>query len=145
MAYSTPEDIELAISKVAVTRLSDDRAQAPNDAVVARAIADADALIDSYVSTGGYVVPFPSDSGPVPIRKCSVDIAVYNLYARNAEEMGTENVRRRNYENAIAFLQKIAEGSARLNAEMVTSESTGAIRFVAGKRIFPKDIHKYMP
>ena len=80
MAYCTQSDLLEQISEDDMIQLTDD-ADAGNvdDDVVTRAIADADAEIDSYCGTK-YDVPF--STVPVMVRKLSVDMSIYNLYAR---------------------------------------------------------------
>jgi phage gp36-like protein len=146
MAYAELGDIELAIPKTAIARLSDQNAQAPDDAVVERAITDAEAIINSYSAAGGYVVPFPDDDIPNVVRKWTVDIAIFNLYGRNIEDMQETNTRLRNYNAAIAALKAVAEGLAIIEgAERdASSDTPSAIRFKSGERIFPKNLNRYL-
>jgi len=80
MAYSTQADILEQLSEAHLIQLTDDAGAGTVDAdVVSRAIADADAEIDSYCATK-YDTPFTTV--PAVIRKLSVDMAIYNVYAR---------------------------------------------------------------
>jgi phage gp36-like protein len=88
--------------------------------VVTRAIADADAEIDSYCGVR-YSVPFATV--PEVIRKFSVDIAVYNLYARRK---GAPDDRKARYDNAIRFLKDVAKNLASLGEDDPDSTPAGS-------------------
>ncbi|MFH2011683.1 MAG: DUF1320 domain-containing protein [Pseudomonadota bacterium] len=113
MAYSVQTDMEEQISQNELIQLTDDEDTGEVDTdVLSRAIADADAEIDSYCANR-YTVPF----SPVPamIRKLSVDIAIYNLFSRRALDVSDE--RQQRYDNAIRFLRDLAKGLISLGAE----------------------------
>ncbi|MDD5479651.1 DUF1320 domain-containing protein [Rhodoferax sp.] len=74
--------------------------------VVARALADADAEIDSYLATR-YALPLAST--PTVINRLACDIARYRLY----DDGVTEAVRQR-FEDALALLKKFSSGEVRL-------------------------------
>ncbi len=77
--------------------------------VVARALADADAEINGYLSTR-YTLPL----SPVPavLEKLACDIARYQLF----ENAATEIVKQR-YENAVRFLKDVAAGKVTLGVD----------------------------
>ena len=105
MPYSTKDDILEQIAAAELVRLTDDAdLGAVDEAVVARAIADADAEIDAYLGER-YTLPL----SPVPAlaRKLSVDIALYNLYSRR---LAAPEPRQRRYEDAKALLREAARG-----------------------------------
>ena len=80
MAYCTQSDIEKQLpSERLITLTDDDGDDIPDTGVIDEAIADADEEIDSYLAAR-YTVPV----SPVPgiVKKLSVDIAIWNLYAR---------------------------------------------------------------
>ncbi len=109
MAYCTQADILEQIDDRTLVELTDDSDLAELDeGVVTRAIEDADSLINGYGRLR-YTVPLV----PVPsmARKLSVDIAIYNLYARRR---GAPEDRRQRYLDAIAFLKEVAAGRASL-------------------------------
>ncbi len=135
MAYSIQTDIEEQISQDELIELTDDAGSGSVDSsVVARAIADADAEIDSYCATR-YSVPF--DPVPVIIRKLSVDIAIYNLFARRSVLKVPEE-RQKRYDNAIRFLRDIAKGWISLGADAPSEPATGKAKATRTKddRIF---------
>lgn len=114
MAYSLQTDIEEQISSGELIELTDDAgAGAVDSSAVSRAIADADAEIESYCS-GRYPMPF----SPVPpmIRKLSVDIAIYNLFSRRAILKLPEE-RQKRYDNAIRFLRDVSKGLISLGSD----------------------------
>jgi phage gp36-like protein len=113
MAYSTLADIEEQLSEAELIGLTDDAAADAVDAdVVTRAIADADEEIDGYV---GSRVKVPLSPVPGIIRKYSVDIAVYNLYARRHASI--PEIREKRYENALKFVGLVARGTVSLGTD----------------------------
>jgi phage gp36-like protein len=114
MAYSTQSDLVEQISSASLIELTDDAgAGTVDESVVTRAIADADALIDSYCGKR-YTVPF--STVPAIVRKMSVDIAIYNLYARPVHMDETPASRRDRYRDAVDILKAIARGDISLGA-----------------------------
>ena len=112
MAYCTETDIKRQIDWDTVVQLTDDNDSGVIDTdILDRAIADADAEIDSYCGTK-YDVPF--STVPVMIRKMSVDISIYNLYARRR---GAPEDRKERYDDAISFLKDISKGIASLGGD----------------------------
>lgn len=109
MAYCTQADILEQMSESMLIQLTDDAdaGEVDTDAVT-RAIANADAEIDSYCGTK-YDVPFTTV--PAIIRLVSVDIAIYNLYARR---MGAGESEEERYKNRIAWLKDVSKGIATL-------------------------------
>jgi phage gp36-like protein len=87
------------------------------------AIAQADAEIDTYCATR-YTVPFTTV--PEAIKKCSVDIAIYNLYSRYVNKMPEARADR--YKNCILLLKAIAKGTISIGEtpEPTANESTVA-------------------
>lgn len=119
--YCVLADILEQLSERELIQLTDDQDLGLVDAsVVDRAITDADAEIDGYCGTR-YPVPFL----PVPgmIRKVSVDLAVYNLYARRR---GAPEDREKRYNNAVRFLKDVSGGRVSLGADApVVSDDSG--------------------
>ena len=112
MAYSIQSDIlEQMEEDVLIQLTDDDDAGVVDDDKVTRAIADADAEIDSYCGTK-YDIPF--STVPVMIRKISVDIAIYNLYARRR---GAPDDRKERYDDAISFMKDVSKGIASLGGD----------------------------
>lgn len=121
------------ISEDKLIQLTDDGDTGTVDAAaVTRAIADADAEIDGYCGTR-YAVPF--SPVPVLIRKISVDIGIYNLYARRK---GVPEDRQKRYADAVRFLKDVAKGVATLGGDEPTDDSDSGPEVTAVKsdRIF---------
>jgi len=113
MAYCTLDDLEKLIPEVTLIQLTDDEdTGAVNTERVSEAIAQADSEVDGYAGTK-YSVPFTTV--PPVVKKCSVDIAVYNLYSRKVEEFPA--TRKDRYNNAIRFLEKVAKGEISLGLD----------------------------
>lgn len=139
MAYCTLDDITEKVSEDVLIELTDDAdAGAIDTSRTDRAISDAESEIDAYCG-GRYKVPL--DPVPGIIRKCCVDIAVYNLFQRRS---GATEERQRDYKNAIAFLQSVATGKASLGQQPEPEspeESTGQVSLVGSRtKIFDPDL-----
>jgi phage gp36-like protein len=120
-------------------QLTDDADGGTADAdVVTRSIADADGEIDGYVGSRHTV---PLDPVPAIIRKCSVDIAIYNLYSRR--NWDAPAVRKERYQAAIKFLELVARGTVSLGAD--DPDGAGGTRTAAelttdaNERVFTRD------
>jgi phage gp36-like protein len=111
MPYSTLDDLKDQVPEDELIQLTDDEELGQVDqAVAAKAIADADAEIDSYCGTR-YDVPFTAV--PPIIRKLSVDMAIYNLYARRRR---VPDDRKERYDGAVRFLRDVSRGMISLGA-----------------------------
>lgn len=106
MAYITREDLELRFGIDEIAQLlDDDHDDTEGDEetdTLAPAIADAESIVDGYVSTR-YTLPLPTV--PDLVKNWAADIARFKLY----EEKASEEVRQR-YEDAIAQLKDLAKG-----------------------------------
>jgi phage gp36-like protein len=114
MAYCAKADILKQISEAELGDLTDDTgAGAVKDDVVTAAIENADSEIDGYCGEK-YTVPFTSVPGIV--KRLSVDIALYNLYARREVQWasGMPDSRTNRYDKAIRLLEKVSQGKASL-------------------------------
>ena len=133
MPYSALADITALIPERTVINLTDDSGLGvPDQVKVDAAIADADAEIDGYCA-GRYTVPF--DPVPAVIRKCSADIAIYNLYSRCAESIPES--RKDRYKNCLELLKNIARGIVTIGETAAPPPvSTGGGKVSAPERIF---------
>lgn len=100
---------------------------------VNRALADADAEIDSYLA-GAYQVPLT----PVPttIRRLACAIARYHLLGDAATETA-----RRDYEDARAFLRDVQAGRAQLDgapALLAGTSGPATAQLVSAPRVFSR-------
>jgi phage gp36-like protein len=136
MAYSAQADIFNQVESEVLIQLTDDEnTGAVGEAVVTRAIADADATIDAYCQ-GRYNVPL----SPVPekIRQVSVDIAIYNLYSRRMDTM--PEVRAERHKEAIRFLEKVADGKISIGADSPAPVNTSdGVDITTNERIFTRN------
>ena len=135
MAYCTQADLLEQISEDVLIQLTDDEDAGVVDTdMLTRAIADADAEIDSYCGTK-YEVPF--SPVPVMVRKYSVDIAIYNLYARRR---GAPEDRKERYDDAISFLKDVSKGIATLGGDAPSGddESGPEATTVKSDRVFSR-------
>ena len=109
MPYSLKADLQTEISEDELIGLTDDEsAGIVNDARVTAAIAKADGIIDSYC---GQVEAVPFVTVPAIIKQHSITIAIYFLYSRRGV---APEIRRKNYEDAVAHLKDISNGKASL-------------------------------
>ena len=99
--YCTEANLSARYGATEVTQLQTDGRD------ISAAITAADALIDSYLTSGGYTVPL--DPVPGSIQHASEVIARYNLW----EDAASEEVRDR-YKDVIAWLRDVAKGNAAL-------------------------------
>jgi phage gp36-like protein len=110
--YSTIDDLVGLIPEEMLIQLTDDEnTGALVAARVEEAIEQADSEIDSYCAVK-YTVPF--DPVPEIVKKCSVDIAIYNLYSRRVEDLPATRSER--YRNAVRCLEGIAKGTISIGA-----------------------------
>ena len=136
MGYCAQSDLLEQISDDKLTQLTDDADTGSIDAdVITRSIADADAEIDGYCGRR-YTVPFTTV--PAIIRKVSVDIALYNLYARRK---GAPDDRQSRYDNAIKLLLNVSKGLITLGADDPdsTPASSNTPEISQSDRIFTRD------
>jgi phage gp36-like protein len=135
MAYSVLEDLVKMIPEEELAQLTTESGDDPDPAIVAEAISQADAEIDSYLGKR-YQVPL----SPVPprVKALSVDLAIYHLYSRRSV---APPVRRQNYEAAVAFLKQVAAGQAVV--EVSGGEPPGVNRdlgeLTSATRVFRRD------
>jgi phage gp36-like protein len=92
------------ISQEELAELTSDSGDLPDALMVEKAIAQADAEIDSYLGSRFRVPLTPT---PPRLRALSVDMAIYHLYSRRSV---VPAVRRDKYEAALAYLKAVAAG-----------------------------------
>lgn len=134
MAYSSFNDLLNRLSETEIKELTDDvNSGAVENAVIARAIADADAVIDSFCMSR-YTVPF----SPVPdiIRSISVDISIFNLFKRRGLNLNTTGEAKN---NAFEFLREIAAGRITLGIATPEVAARPSCTKSASDRIFTAD------
>ena len=121
MAYSSQTDLEDRLTESELRQLADFNGDGVADSdVLARAISDADALIDSYIGTR-YSVPL--DDVPDSIRLRSINIALYFLYL--GRQSVTDSVSKQ-HDHDLKWLQSIAAGSVSLGIAETPDAADGA-------------------
>jgi len=136
MTYASQADL---VDRFGAPMLVDltDRAEvatgAIDAAVIARALADADAAIDGYLK-GRYALPLPTT--PPLLRDIAIAIAGYKLH----RDAVSEKIRQ-DYVDAEKKLLLIAGGSIRLDIAGVEPESSGStgVRFTDRERPLTAD------
>ena len=105
MTYATQQQLIERFGETEITQLSDrDRNGAIDSNVVARALADADALIDSYV---GKRHALPLAETPPRIAGIAADIAYFKLFRNDPPDYV-----RTAFEDAMKALKDISNGAA---------------------------------
>lgn len=135
MAYATRDDIDIAYGADLLHVVADrDDGGSVDTEAVDRALEDASGVIDGYLGSR-YTVPL----SPVPqiVKRFAVDIAVFYLADRagvNTDE------RRQRYEDAVRFLEKVAEGRISLGSAVPPPSSGGnAAQITSVERVFTRD------
>jgi len=135
MPYATQQDLVDRYGATEIAQLTDPAAGAVIDPVlVARAIVDATAEIDGYLSIR-YALPLPS-SPQLLVRLCC-DIARYMLFDVRAPEAVNDR-----YRAAVTTLRALASGAAKLGDMPAAPTAPGAVAVsVSGRdRLFGSDL-----
>ena len=133
MTYATQADLTDRFGAVELAQLTDRTKGVVIDAtVLGRALADADAEIDSYLATR---YSLPLESTPVVLVRMAADMARYRLY----DDRVTEAVRQR-YGDAVSLLKRMATGEVQLAGSTVLAAATtgagNAVAVLAPDRVF---------
>ena len=132
MPYVTPQDMEAQYGTKLLAQLTGDSSgEVIDEQKVQAAIADADALIDSFCRSQ-YQVPFASP--PRLIQKLSREMALYFL--KQESVMGVSEQEEREQNRRMELLRKIQQGVVRPDAE--SAEDTDAFYFSAQPRLFSR-------
>jgi phage gp36-like protein len=135
--YCTQSDIEKLVPAADLAALTTENEAEPDAAVVADAIASADAEIDGYLGVK-YQVPL----SPVPdlVKAMSVDLAIYNLHKRRPLMQMPETVKMA-YGDRIAFLKAVVAGHATIGetAAKPPAVSSDVAEIGSSTRVFSSD------
>lgn len=125
MTYATEADLSDRFGAVELAQLTDrDAGLVIDTAVLGRALADADAEIDSYLAAR-YALPLATT--PTVLVRLAADMARYRLY----DDRVTEAVRNR-YQDAVSLLKRLASGEVRLDGAATPPEAaSGAVAVTA--------------
>lgn len=133
--YSTKDDILNQIPEDELVFLTSEGATV-DDVVVYKAIADADGIINGYLSVK-YSVPLSST--PSLINNLSVAIAVYKLYSRRPKIEMNETIEK-NYDDAVKMLKEIGGGTIGIGIDPPPEAlSVPNVKSAADDRMFTKD------
>lgn len=108
-------------------------ADAIDDEVLNRALADAEAEVDGYL-VGRYTLPLATV--PRILTGVACDIARYRLY----DDRATEHVRQR-YDDAVKLLRSVAEGKLTLGLDSNSqpTPTTSGAQFTEPQRVFTRE------
>jgi phage gp36-like protein len=133
MSYCTQNDLETLVPVVELAELTNESGDIPNSNIISEIINRVDAEIDSYISVR-YIIPLTKTSDI--LKGLSIDMSIYHLYSRRST---IPPIRQTKYEDAIKFLQKIAQGSLNIVGQdgyEIKSKSNCLIKLESNKRIF---------
>lgn len=133
MPYASQQDLVDRFGALELTQLTDRESEAAIDAdVVAKALSDADELIDSYIAAR---VALPLATTPARLVRVAGDIARYYLHA----DSPTEQVKAA-YREAIAWLRDVGQGKATLGEGGVAAAAPAdaGVEFVGDDRLFTR-------
>lgn len=109
MPYATVEDITHRYGEQGLyTMAEQDNDDTVDTTAVEKALSDASGLMDSYLSTQ-YTLPLME--APDLLKRLCADIAVYWL---SQDGGGTTEEKRQRYEDAMEWLERLAQGKAQL-------------------------------
>jgi phage gp36-like protein len=136
LAYATQQQLVDRYGEDMLRKITD-RAKPPANAtdaaVVARALADTDAVIDGYL-LGRYQLPLATT--PALLADLAASIAIYKLHGSTAAEKITED-----YNAALRTLREIAQGVVRLAVAGIEPAASGSegVRVVDRERDLTPD------
>src|SRR5574341_2268782 len=131
MIYANSQDISDRYGQGVLDAIDRDGNGLPDLAAVDRALADASALMDTYLSQR-YALPLPL--APEALKRACVDIALYQVVREGTA--AAEDYRLR-YEDAIAWLRDLAAGKAALDLPSPNQGGNPA-RFTGAARRFTR-------
>jgi phage gp36-like protein len=143
MSYVTKQGLVERFGEVELVQLTD-RTNIPvstiDDAVVGRAIADASAFADGYISKA---IALPLAVAPPALGKAVADIARYYLHGSSADK---DSQVTRAYNEAVSFLRDVAKGVVQLGDGITTPAPAGGgqVRASAPARVFTRDSLRYL-
>lgn len=134
MTYASAQDMSDRFGDASLILLTDRVNGAAIDTqVLAKALADADAQINSYISTR-YTIPVtPTPAALIPV---ACNLAYYSLYPTGAPEAVKTN-----RDEAIALLRDVSTGRAGLGlgGPAATTSPSAGIQVATGDRVMTRD------
>jgi phage gp36-like protein len=138
MTYCSQDDLQDRLGAEELARLADlDGDGTPDPGVIARALADADATIDSYLGRR-YALPVASPDGSTPavVRTRAMNLAVYFL--KLGRDSVTDDVRDQHAED-MRWLERASLGRAALGEAVALPADTGGARVDSRPRLFGRN------
>ncbi|WP_178860820.1 gp436 family protein [Thiomicrorhabdus cannonii] len=127
MVYATQQDIENRYGVDALLVIADrNEDQVVDAAVVAAALEDASAEIDSYV---GAKYPLPLATAPRVLSQLCADIAFYKL---SADADAATEERRKRYKDALDLLKRFSRGEVTLGLPQ-PPQTTNGVAYIQSK------------
>ena len=120
MAYATQAQLELYMGDPSLAQCCDDTTEGTADAdVVADVLERASAVMDGYLQTGGYAVPRAGAGVTAALRHYTEGVAAHLAARRRPEFRDGNGVApyRQDYEDAVAWGQKVADRRIRLEGD----------------------------
>lgn len=138
MTYAVSQDLVDRFGSTELEQLTDRTNVPPSTidvVVVGRALADADAKVDSYL---GKQYALPLSIVPPVLVKIAADLARYFLHGEAADK---DSIVARNYKDAIAWLENVSKGIVAIDVGGQVPEQAGggAIKTSAPNRVFTRD------
>jgi len=140
MPYCTQTDLEKTMAAESLIALTDtEGTDELNEAVLSRAISDADSEINYWLAD---VAELPLDPVPGVIRKLAVVITTYNLAVTSRGGANDDQIRR--FNAAVDMLRAVADGELSIGALdptgiLASADATSDVRVLAGARTFTSD------
>lgn len=135
MSYCTPQDLIDRFGEAELIQRTDRADAAVIVApVLNRAISDADAEIDSYLTA----YPLPLTSVPANLVRIACDITRYYLHG----DVANEQVKTR-YDNAIKYLMQVAKGAISIGPDTsgaVVTTASAEVQFQSNPSVFGRDL-----
>lgn len=136
MTYATEQNcIDRFGEDTVVVATDRDNTGLVDPVVLGKALADADATIDSYVSG---LPGWPFVSVPDSFEHIACDLAIY--YAAQPANAGTDEMRKR-FEDCIRYLERVAEQKIRLPQETGTNfvKSDASADMLSTERVMTRE------
>ncbi len=137
--YSSLEDLRKAAPERTLQQLTDDESGAEiQGEIVDEAIAASDEVIDAYLR-GRYELPIPET--PPMLKRLSVNITLFHLYARRPEGDIPDAVQMQ-YKEAVRMLEKIRDGKLTIGESQGEAAPEGSVYRAnkkASEKVFGND------
>lgn len=134
--YCTQEDLLKLVPESEMAQITAEEGDVPDAAVVADAIARADAEIDAYLAVR-YQLPLAET--PARVKFLSVDLALFHLFSRRSV---APEVRQKKRDEAVAFLNLVRDGKAEIvgaSGVEVPGDAQDVTEISSATRVFSRE------